>query len=430
MRRSLENMASMMPPVGGDVFWGVAKQFEMPPDAERVYTTLQNTASAINSLIGIKSYLISRMDNGIPLTKDSAKLLQIATEAALRPLLIEERVVFPSMEHYDNRQESLSATRIALENISDYIKRHAVHLGELIMKLWEKIKEFFQQIFGRRAMAVKHLEAVLETVEKIPDDASPSEEHITSLNVSTEDSNSVKFLDNNILFNINGRCNAVTAASIVDNTMTLLEVNREIILEMMHCLDIIEDKVTQEQLVPLTEKLVHEIKGSFSKFTMTQRKSEGHQMVYSYGYFHDSHLFKIREDVGKKSNDDDIRLFNLDFLLEKAKAPEYKVDVLSKKEMADLGVMVLRLVEKSKDFEKIVPKIQYVLKDTADSLHHRFTGDSDKEEKNDILASLALMSDIVKYVRKYLPAVSANAVKVATDATTYVRASVARYKQT
>lgn len=417
-----------MPPIGGDVFLGAGDKFQMPDETEREYKVLTDTTNAITNLISIKTYLISRVDNGAPLTKGGAKMLQIATESALRPLKIGDKVSFPALENFESSKSNLTATRIALENISDFIKKHAAHLGRLVIQLWEKIKEIFQRIFGRRAMAAKHLEHVLEEVDKIPDDASPKEDHITSLNVANEDGVQANFLDTNILFNINGKCNAHSATSIVDNTMTLLQVNREIILEMMHCLDIINNNASQEMLETETEKLVHEIKQCFSKFTMTQRKSEGHQMVYSYGYFYDSHLFKIREDIGKKTTHDEVRLFNLDFEMEKSKKEDYKVEVLSKKEMAELGTMVLRLVEKSKDFDKVVPIIQKVLHATAAELHERFVGNSSQEEKNDILAGLALMSDILKYVKRYIPTISTTAIRVATDATTYVRASVARYK--
>lgn len=392
------------------------------------FTNVVAIEKHINNLHALQSAVMEKVDNGTPLSINAVRILSIGLESGFRSPSNKKKQIIVAIEHFTNKAESLSATYIAAESISETLKSAIKKLGEMLSVIWEKIKEFLKRIFGRNEKLTENIKAAMDAVKNIPDSAAPVEEFITSMKIALEDVSSSVFLDNNILFAINGKCNSNTAKEIINNTAILLDINRLVIIEMMSCLrDIAEKQPKEDDLEKEAEHLVKEIKNMMDKFTMTQRKNEGHQMVYSYGYFYDSTLFKMYEDIGKQTSEDEVRLFNIQLEMIKQKELEYKVEVLSKREMADIGVATLKLIEKSKDFEKVIPIINKAITSTTNRLHNILMTTEASETSENIFIALSLIKDIFHYVKHYLPKLSSSAVRVASDATTYVRTSVARY---
>lgn len=395
------------------------------------YNAITTADNVYSNLIGLESVLEQIVATGEPLHPQTQRLVNISLRPAYKTLGLKKDSYLPGTESVGDSSGSIALASLCLEEVKDTIRKMAVKLAKLMDYLWKKIKEFVKHILERLSGVVDAMKNAMERAEKLKDSDTPFEDFITTKwSPGLESTERSPYLSNHILFSINGKCDGNTAEQIIENTVTLLNANRLIIVEMMHSLELLALRnPTQSQVSDEADRLVKEIKDKMNQFTQTERKSEGHQMVWSYGYFHDGYRFKLSEDIGKAHKDDEVRLFNIDLEMVKAEDDnDYKVRVLTKQEMIQIGKETVNLVTKTKEFDRVVPIVEKTLKSTAEKLHHSFVGIDDKEKRQDIMASLQLISDIFKYVKKYLPKITNTAVEVAADATIYVRSSVARYE--
>lgn len=398
---------------------------------EGEYSAITTAGAIFNELIAVESVLDKIVANGEPLHPSTKKFVEVTLRPAYRTLGLKKSSYIPGMETVKNSSGSIAMASICLEEVQDTIKKIAIKLAKLMDFIWKKIKEFVRHVLERLGVVVESLKNVMDRAEQLSPDAKPFEDFINSVKPGLESSGGDSFLRNHLLFAINGVCEGSTAEKIIENTVTLLNANRLIIIEMMKGLELIATKrPTHGQVVDEANRLVSEVKEKMRQFTQTERKSKANQVIYSYGYFHDNTLFKLTEDIGKSHVDDEVRLFNIDLeMVRDEKTDEdFKVRVLTRDEMLKIGRDTVNLVNKTKDFDKVVPIVEKTIKKTTDHLHYDFVETEDKDRRNDIMTSLQLIRDIFQYVKKYLPKISSSAIEVAADATVYVRSSVARYE--
>lgn len=382
-------------------------------------------------LVVLESRLRNYIDNGERIHPATLVLYKVAHETFLRSGPIKFRKKHLALESFNLTARPLQALIITQESLVDTIKEYAKKFAEYLVSIWKRIMTLLEGVFSRKDILEGNAKRLAELVDNIPDHVKPIEEYITSRTVVTEDHAGHKeaFLENNILFAINGQCDGRSVLEILENTITLLDANRAIIADMARCMQfIVESNPSVDDIKVKAKHLVDTVKAKMEHFKTTQRKTEGHQVYRTYGYFHDSYFFQLREDIGKRYEHDQARFFNIDLDIVKKKEEEYRVKVLTKEEMEKVGKKTLELIAKSRDFDKVIPIADKAVTKTAHTLHSLFMDFSEESEKQSVKASLQLVKEVFYYVKRYLPRVSQAANTVAGDASTYVRTSASRYK--
>lgn len=392
--------------------------------------------SRMGELVRVNGILTDAVGYGMPLDETGAQIAQVAVENICRRLGLstQKAQITPGLEHFKDKATAMMATKIALESVTEVIKTLAKKIIEWLQGIWNRIKKFFSRIGVQLRLTKENLQSAIGLVNKLPSDAKPVSEYIEDNKVANEDSeyadHDYSFLDNHILFGIKGKCDSSTAMEIVKNTSTLININREIILHIVTCLQNLMDRPpSEDNLEAYAEKLTGEIKEKMGRFTLLNKKSEGNKVVYSYGHFHDSEVFRLREAVGMSEDDQRVRLFNIDLSTEKIKDEPYRVKVLSKGEMSHLAVETMRLVDQTEAFNKVIPIVEKVLHHASDTLQGFYNKVTTDESKTVITQALNMIHDMFNYVGRHLPELSASAVRVASDSSVYVRASVQRHKK-
>jgi hypothetical protein len=400
-------------------------------EAGALIEEFEELTDATGNVMRLQGIVMESINSGAPLSKAEARMLQVAYECACPRRFRAHKQVLPAMENFDNTNRLL-ASRSALESVMDGLKRMAAKIAEWMIAIWKKISKFFSEtIFNRTEHAKKKIVAAQQEVKQLAHDAKPANEYIGDKSVALEDAEmDHSWLEHHIRFGIKGRCDAQTTHEIIDNTMTLIAINREIIVHMLECMkNITDDTPTDSELESEANRLVEEIKDKMTRFDLLNKKHEENITAYSYGHFHDGNVFRLKERVGISQDDPRVRLFNIDLEVEKVKEPPYKVKVLSIGEMGRLAVETMRLVERSDELKKVIPIAEKILHSAAAALDRHYVKATELEDRKTITLGLHMVQDLFRYVAKHLPSLTASAVRVAEDSSTYVRASVFEHKK-
>lgn len=386
-------------------------------------------ANAASNVMRLQEIVMENIANGVPLSKTEARMLQVAYECACPRRFRPHTTVLPALENFDNGNR-LIASNIALESVLDGLKKLAAKIADWIKAIWDKISKWFSEVvFNRTERAKKTIEDLQKDVKALPHDAKPASEYLGENAVATEDIGP-SWLEQHIKFGIKGRCDASTTHEIIGNTQTLIMVNREIILHILECMKNITDAPpTEDELENEAERLVNEIKDKMGRFKLLNKKHEGNLVAYSYGHFHDSTVFRLKEIMGMSQDDQRVRLFNVELDVEKIKDEPYKVKILSIGEMGRLAVETMRLVEKCEDLKKVIPIAEKILHAASSALSSHYNKALTTDDRETITMGLHMVHDLFQYTAKHLPSLTSSAVRVAEDSSTYVRASVFEHKK-
>lgn len=400
-------------------------------DLSKQVDELQGTFDALESLTSLYSKGLEAVDNGHALTPLSARMLQIAYESVCPLEFRIHKQVVPALENFSGQGKTI-ATRIAFEGIGDSIQKLAWRIADWITALWEKIVGFLKRVlFDRNTQVQTKLKAAKQEIDDLPHDAKPAEQYLGTKTVSTEDINTEdNWLTHHVLFGIKGRCDANTTHEIVDNTTNLIQFNREVIVHILECMNNLTDEPPSDnELEAQAAKLVDEIKSRMSKFTLLNKKMEGNITSYSYGHFHDSSVFKLKERIGLSQDDTSIHYFNVEMDVEKIKDIPYRVRVLSIGEMGKLVVETGKLSDRTADFKNVIPIAERILQRATHTLQIYHSKISDQDSRETIQHTLNMVMDLFKYVGKHLPSLATTSVRTAQDVTTYVHTSIAKHKR-
>lgn len=133
-----------------------------------VVNTVEDVATAIESLEAIALHLHSLKDAGKSVSVESVALLNLGVDNAVRKFpAFKKTVTVDSLENFT--LSSVDATNVSLENIGGKIKAGYEALVAFVKSMWEKFKAFIGNVMSGAAQAEKaardNLEA-LKTVNK------------------------------------------------------------------------------------------------------------------------------------------------------------------------------------------------------------------------------------------------------------------------
>ena len=389
---------------------------------------LMNYSTVSNDLDAVKGILIEKLEQGTPLTNTAANITQVVLESISAKIRHNTyKVSVPEASCFYDKKTGLLATRISIENITDHIKHLATSLMEIIKKAWEKIKEFFSHIFSSNERAKNMLEHTKKIVEEVPDTFTAEVRYLSYKSVSTEDvEDNKKLISHQVPFGIKGRCDFESTSTIIQDTTKLIDSNRVIILNIIEGLE----KVTLSELdidlvQNVAEKLMHEVKSQLSNLPLNSKRISGNKVYYSYGHFIKGQHCLVVEHVGAQEEHLASRIFNLEVSLDESKDKElYNPMVLTKSEMKGLIDLTLRLNERAKQLNKVIPIIDKVLKTNFDRLYN-FKNKDDREW--DLKVTIHLVRDLFRYINGNLPRISGDATRTAMEVDRYIKTCISTY---
>lgn len=207
--------AELVPETAAEVEAGSAELTEQVGEVEEVTTAIEEAEADAESLGEIQEVMAESVEQGEGLPEEAAEVAEIAVESICRRLGIRNAdKIMPATESFGSTNSRLAATKIAMEGISDTIRRIWEAIKAAIARAWEMIKSFFIGLAKSAPALVKHLEALKERVKNLPEGAKPEK----------------KELEGGVakLFSVNKKADVKTAEQIVANSAKLLEASSKV----------------------------------------------------------------------------------------------------------------------------------------------------------------------------------------------------------
>lgn len=386
---------------------------------------LDELVSAFDVSCEIYQVLQTTLDSGKGFDSTTAQVTKIALESLYRNLSVKRnKELFLSVESFDNSFKRVSASRLSLENMFTDIVKIIYSILKFINKIWEKTKAFLITLSPYKDRAIKRLkELYTEMREEMKRSSAKSD--TLSDNISNEDNSIVTPLMRRIPFGIKGKCDFHTAQSVVESTSLLVRSNREILAHITKCLSNIAEDADVEDSVAEVDALVSTIIGHVSKLKLHSKKIDGNKVDYVYGYLIAGKLLELREYVGKSHDEQQRKVFNIDVVITDANYRDpYVPETLTRIQMEELTGLAIKLVEQSKDLDKVIPIMQKML----DKANEHFSDQSKIQNPQVARTAILVVKDLMKYTSQNLPKLSLDSNRVAGAVENYVRDSIAQYK--
>jgi predicted transcriptional regulator len=244
----------------------------------------------------------------------------------------------------------------------------------------------------------------------------------------------IDVLMHKIPFGISSRCDGDTTRRILNDTAVLTRSNREIVMEIIKCLNIIDHECEDHtELEAHVEKLAQLIKHEMSKLEMRSKKHVGNKVHYVYGHLIDNQHCEVKETVGLADNGDTARIFGLDVKIQKGQdQADFHPAVLKRNEMHSLVDKALQLLEQSQHLDKIIPMVEKVLSknlqvldDKVNDKLHEFVD----SEYHHLDQTTHAVRDLFRYISQNLPKLASDASRVSLATRRYVVLSAQHYKK-
>jgi hypothetical protein len=393
---------------------------------ESLYDQFSATLTACGTMRNIQSAIQFSAESGGGLSPSALKMMQIAAESEMSRVSLLNQSLFPADSYFTNSSTRLAATTIAAESLGETIKGMLNKLVEFITKIWSHIKAFLKRIFNRRGEVTAKMKALQNDIEHMVEDVGApkyvdEKSHAHESDEYRDDADGQRKFH----FGIKDKCNGDTSKIIVHNHLTLITMNREIILHIVDALKHVVNIGEKKKLLDWEiEHLVHNIKDRFDKFTLMQKKLLDGKTIYSYGYFYNDQVCLLREQVGRQEDDTHVKLFNLEIHIGKLPGQPYRPETLSRKDMAELATGSIELMDKAAGLEKVIPIVEKVLHGTTDQLHGKFNTADTNEERESVVAAINVIHDLFKYVTATLPKLVSDATTASDNLSGYIRASI------
>lgn len=379
-------------------------------------------ADVCGTMNNIQQVVNTAVESGSSLSTSAAKLLKIVSESELNRVVQLSQEILPDNKYFSNNSTRVAATTIAAESIAESVKNMIDRLVKMIRTIWNHIKAFLMKILDRRKEVSHKLEILRDKAKSLVDDLDLPRflDEYSSAQESSDKSHPDKFH-----FGINNKCDGETTRAIIRNHLELIAVNREIIVNIVECLHHVIDIGEKEKLLTWEiDHLVNNIKDKFSRFTLTRKKLIDGETSYSYGYFYNDQICVLREHISRSAGDTHVKLFNLEFDLDRLQGLTYRAETLSRVDMVELAGKSIELLDKAAGLERVIPIVEKALHSATDHLSLKFDIIDTKEENTSLVAAMYVIRDLFKFITASFPKIVSGATTVSDNLAGYIKASI------
>lgn len=348
-------------------------------------TDVEAAVSDAETLDNIADVAEASAEEGEGMDPVSAEIAEVAVEAIYARLGLTKKAT-PSMEAFGSTGSRKAATRIAVEDWRDTVKRVWEGVKKFFATIWEKIKELYEKFVG----LFRNLEKAAEAMKAKAMSLEGAAKEATMENASVAKA-----------FGAAGSVNA----SAVD---TVLEGQKELMVQAVEA-----SKVSNENI----SKLASEMAAGKSFTSVGAFKTENKKKLINGNKL----TFEIKDEKAS-------------FDVEEGKDKENtKVAVLKKDEMVKVCDSVISLAKEIDAYKKVLTDLQNMSKQVtkaAENISAAMSKDSSvNEARESAMKAAKTCTSIASGVMKFATFAGSSSTQGGKLALTYVSASMAKYKK-
>lgn len=317
-----------VPAAAAEVEAGSAEIATNVEEVEDLNVAAEEAENDIEALSDVQDVMKESVDGGEGLTEDAAEMAEIAVESICARLgFSKHNTTMPAMESFGQKGSRLTATKIAMENLGEKIKRGAQAVLNFIKMIWEKIKGFFAGLTRSRGAMEKHLTSLEARTGGIDAGATQKEAELSG--------GAAKSLS------IDGKADKGTAETILANSQKLINVAVQ--MASILASEVTFDSATStEKAKAVAEKLSSSVSHSFEK----AKVEKGEEGVEHYGHFVNG--MNVGVSLTKESN---MGAFKLS--ITKTGTPAEKIKALTVQEVKAILGEAKKLLANLKAFDAV-----------------------------------------------------------------------------
>jgi len=213
---------------------------EMSDEIDDVVEMSDAAGESVDTLTDTADTMAETLDDGGEgMDETTAKLAEVTIESIKTRLKYAGRAGrVPSMENFANPKSRREATRLALEEVGDFVKKVIEQLKQIIAKVMAKLKAFFANLGPNLAKLQKHLELLKSKAKTIAPETKPKSETITKGSVLRA-------------FSVDGKCDVVTIKEIAQNQADLVKASQNVATKIASVEDLIgkSDEIAKAMMV-------------------------------------------------------------------------------------------------------------------------------------------------------------------------------------
>ena len=340
------------PEAAAEVEAGAAEVVQQTGEVEELQAAIEDAEEGAETLEKIEGVLEESAESGEGVNETAAEIAEVAVESICARLGIRTSKSFPAMEAFGSQNSRLSATKIALENIGEHIKRIWEAIKAAVKRLIEKVKSFFLGLIKNTGLLIKHLEALQERVKNVPDGATPSKNVLEIPSLAKA-------------FSVNKKADLSTAKTILANSTKLFETAKKVSTASSEfsaaILKASESASTEGAYQSSRESLQKAIQAATEQLGSVARAQGGGVTVKEtgityYGPFAGTRVLALKNAV-KKFGDEEVRDFSLS-ITTYDKIEAESITALKRDEIYGLLKDGLTLLDQLKAFEKTQKEVQ------------------------------------------------------------------------
>ena len=135
-----------------------------------------DSADAAEELEAVQDVAVKALESGEGLTEQTAEVASIAIESIRNRLGFDTSVrLVPATESFGNTNSRVFQTKMVVEGITDTLKKIWLNIKTWIMRLWDKIRQFFAKLLGSSSSRVKIAKSIKDRAAALPSSAEPKE---------------------------------------------------------------------------------------------------------------------------------------------------------------------------------------------------------------------------------------------------------------
>lgn len=146
-------------------------------EADDMLATVDDAAGEVEALGDVQDLMQEAVDSGEGMTEQTAEMAEVAIERIMDKLGFAKRgEVMPAMESFGNKGSRLSATKVALESVSENLKKAGRAIINFLKQIWEKLKSFFAGLIKSRSALAKNLASLQKRAKELKDSGAVKKE--------------------------------------------------------------------------------------------------------------------------------------------------------------------------------------------------------------------------------------------------------------
>lgn len=351
-------------------------------EIEQIDTAVADAETDAGTLGEIQETMQETVDQGEGMDETAAEITEIAVEALYAKLGMKPAKTMPAMESFGSVSSRVAATKVAIESLSENIKKIWEAIVKAMKAMWAKVSAFIEKLMISLPRMKKHLTELKARAEKFEGEAPAVKAGAKALS-------------------IDGKANFETAKKILESSVKLVEATGSSSQGVLAIAETVSKATDVEVINSATESFSGRLK---EKFTDIGNLANGKTVTVS-------------ETEGK---------FGLE-LTDSGKAAE-EAESLKKEQMVSLLDMGLTLVTKMEEYKKIHNEFSKAVK-AVESV--KFASGAGKDDKGNDVAKAAItnvraLSSVIAKLSSSVPSVAYQAAKGVGD---YVSASLKGKKE-